>query len=178
MSDAWFYVNGEQTVGPVTLEALLTELSPKDWRNVFVWKAGFSDWKKASDVAELRDRFQIPPPLPQSGGKNQKDTLSSSEKYCSQCGSIINARAEICPDCGVRQFSVPFTPPTGRSRVAAALFALLLGGLGVHKFYLGRVGQGILYLVFCWTFIPAIIGFIEGLVYLTMSDQDFYAKYG
>ena len=67
---------------------------------------------------------------------------------------------------------------SGRNRVAAALFAIFLGGLGVHKFYLGKVGQGILYLVFCWTFIPAVIGFIEGLVYLTMSDQAFEAKYG
>ena len=55
---------------------------------------------------------------------------------------------------------------------------MLLGGLGIHKFYLGRVWQGILYLVFCWTFIPALVGFIEGIIYLTMSDRDFEAKYG
>jgi TM2 domain-containing membrane protein YozV len=68
--------------------------------------------------------------------------------------------------------------PSGRNRIAAALFAILLGGLGIHKFYLGRVSQGILYVVFCWTFIPALVGFIEGIIYLTMSDQDFEAKYG
>jgi len=50
---------------------------------------------------------------------------------------------------------------------------LLLGGLGVHKFYLGSVGLGIACLLFCWTFIPAIIGFIEGLVILTMSEATF-----
>ena len=33
------------------------------------------------------------------------------------------------------------------------------------------VGQGILYIVFCWTFIPALIGFIEGIVYLCMTDK-------
>jgi TM2 domain-containing membrane protein YozV len=54
----------------------------------------------------------------------------------------------------------------------------LLGGLGIHKFYLGRIGQGILYLIFFWTFIPAVVGFIEGIIYLTMSDQEFEAKYG
>ena len=58
------------------------------------------------------------------------------------------------------------------------MFALLLGGFGIHKFYLGRVGQGILYLIFCWTFIPALVGFIEGIIYLTMSDEDFEKKYG
>ena len=54
----------------------------------------------------------------------------------------------------------------------------LLGGIGGHKFYLNRVGQGLLYLVFCWTFIPAVIAFIEGIVYITMDDERFWQKYG
>jgi TM2 domain-containing membrane protein YozV len=41
------------------------------------------------------------------------------------------------------------------------LLALFLGCFGVHHFYLGRVGLGILYLCFCWTGIPAILGLIE-----------------
>jgi TM2 domain-containing membrane protein YozV len=65
-----------------------------------------------------------------------------------------------------------------KNRLAATLFALILGGLGIHKFYLCQVGWGIIYLLFCWTFIPAIIGFIEGIVYLTMTDEKFNAKYG
>ena len=68
--------------------------------------------------------------------------------------------------------------PSGRNRTVAAVFALLLGGIGIHKFYLGRVGQGILYILFCWTLIPSLIGIIEGVVYLTMSDQEFNTKYG
>ena len=107
---------------------------------------------------------------------------AANEKFCTDCGAVISARAEICPKCGVRQSAAPgligAMTPSGKNRVAAALFALLLGGLGIHKFYLGRVGQGILYLIFCWTFIPTIIGFIEGIIYLTMSDQAFEAKYG
>src|SRR5947209_1490863 len=107
---------------------------------------------------------------------------SANEKFCSDCGSIINARAEICPRCGVRQLPVPgavggFTR-SGKNRIVAAVFALLLGGFGIHKFYLGRIGQGILYLIFCWTFIPTLVGFVEGIVYLTMSDQVFEARYG
>jgi TM2 domain-containing membrane protein YozV len=106
----------------------------------------------------------------------------ANEKFCFDCGSAINARAEICPKCGVRQQPPPgfigASTASGKNRVAAALFAILLGGLGIHKFYLGQVGQGILYLLFCWTFIPAIIGFIEGIIYLTMSDSAFEQKYG
>src|SRR5262245_52895738 len=106
----------------------------------------------------------------------------ADEKYCTNCGSIISARAEICPKCGVRQLPGPRligrSTSSGRNRLAAALLAILFGGLGIHKFYLGRVGQGILYLLFCWTVIPALVGFIEGIIYLTMSDQDFEKKYG
>jgi len=105
----------------------------------------------------------------------------SGERFCRDCGSAINAKAEICPKCGVRQFSpssLGATTPNGKSKIAAALFALLIGGLGIHKFYLGRSGQGILYILFCWTFIPSLIGFIEGILYLTMSDEAFARKYG
>jgi TM2 domain-containing membrane protein YozV len=74
--------------------------------------------------------------------------------------------------------SVWATTPNGRNRLVAALFALVLGGLGIHKFYLGRVGLGLLYLLFCWTFIPTIIGFIEGIVLLASGEAEFLRKYG
>lgn len=108
--------------------------------------------------------------------------LSANQKYCHACAAILDTRAEICPKCGVRQQSahagLGATSPSGKSRVAAALFALLLGGLGVHKFYLGQIGMGIVYVLFCWTFIPSIIAFIEGIILLTQTDQVFAAKYG
>lgn len=65
----------------------------------------------------------------------------------------------------------------GKSRLAAALLAFFLGGFGVHKFYLGRIGWGFIYLIFCWTAIPAIIAFIETFIYLLMSDEKFNEKY-
>jgi TM2 domain-containing membrane protein YozV len=98
------------------------------------------------------------------------------EKFCHECGAVIRTAAEICPNCGVRQLTSPVSSP--RNRVTAALFALLLGGLGIHNFYLGKVGQGFLYLLFCWTFVPAVIAFIEGIIYLTLSDQAFQERYG
>lgn len=66
---------------------------------------------------------------------------------------------------------------TNRKRVVAALLAFFVGGIGIHKFYLGKAGQGILYLLFSWTGIPMFIGFIEGLIYLFMSDKSFEEKY-
>jgi TM2 domain-containing membrane protein YozV len=99
-----------------------------------------------------------------------------NSKYCVGCAKPLHVSAVTCPDCGARQGA---TGQVGqKSRIAAALLAFFLGGFGVHKFYLGRVGMGILYLIFCWTFIPAIIAFIEMIVYLTMTDEAFAAKYG
>ena len=64
------------------------------------------------------------------------------------------------------------------NKLVAALLAIILGGLGIHKFYLHRPVQGILYILFCYTLIPALIGFIEGCVYLSMSDNNFLWRYG
>lgn len=41
------------------------------------------------------------------------------------------------------------------------VLCLFLGGLGAHRFYLGETMLGILYLVFCWTFVPLVISIIE-----------------
>ena len=64
-----------------------------------------------------------------------------------------------------------------KSKITAGLLAIFLGGFGIHKFYLGRIGWGIVYLLFCWTYIPTVVAFIEGIVYLASDDQNFARKY-
>lgn len=64
-----------------------------------------------------------------------------------------------------------------KSKIVAGLLALFLGGLGIHKFYLGRGGAGILYLLFFWTFIPAVIAFFDAIFLFLMDDEVFNAKY-
>ena len=66
---------------------------------------------------------------------------------------------------------------TSRSRLVAVFLAIFLGGIGIHKFYLGKAGWGIIYFIFSWTFIPALLGFFEGLYYLMMNDQEFEKNY-
>ena len=80
---------------------------------------------------------------------------------------------------GPYQQQPPYYPaePT-KDRMTAGLLALFLGGIGIHKFYLNQGGMGVLYLLFSWTFIPGIIAFIEGIQYLTMSDQQFHQRFG
>lgn len=64
-----------------------------------------------------------------------------------------------------------------KSKIVAGILAILLGGLGIHKFYLGRTGMGVLYLLFCWTGIPGIIGLIEGIILLCSNTENFELKY-
>ncbi len=66
---------------------------------------------------------------------------------------------------------------TNRNRLTAALLAIFFGGIGIHKFYLGKATWGLVYFVFSWTFLPAIAGFLEGIMYLLMSNQEFEKKY-
>ncbi len=60
-----------------------------------------------------------------------------------------------------------------KNKTVAGVLALLLGDIGIHKFYLGQTGKGILYILFCWTFIPALLALIEGVQILCMSDEKF-----
>lgn len=64
-----------------------------------------------------------------------------------------------------------------KNKFLAALLAFFLGAFGIHKFYLGENFGGILYLLFSWTFIPAILAFFDFLGLLLMSDQAFDAKF-
>jgi len=124
-----------------------------------------------------------------------------SEKKCSSCGASIDLKATGCKYCGepisvevqyhpqqAQQYQPPqyqkfrtYTPSgihsINKSKTTAGILAIIFGGIGVHKFYLGKIKTGILYLIFCWTYIPEIIGIIEGVIYLTSSDEKFYNNY-
>lgn len=64
-----------------------------------------------------------------------------------------------------------------KRRKDATLLAIFLGGFGLHKFYLGKFATGIVYLIFCWTLIPIVLGIIEGFIYLSMKEDVFQASY-
>lgn len=64
-----------------------------------------------------------------------------------------------------------------KSKSTTVLLAFFLGGLGIHRFYLGQSSKGIFYLIFCWTFIPAFIALIDFFVFIFMSEDNFNYKY-
>jgi TM2 domain-containing membrane protein YozV len=111
-------------------------------------------------------------------------------KFCYACAAAIDARAEICPKCGVRQPGIPgqAAPPSpaqsgSGNRIAAGVCGILLGSLGVHKFILGLTTPGIIMLLVSlltcgFGAIPmSIIGIVEGIIYLSKSDEEFYQRY-
>ena len=62
-------------------------------------------------------------------------------------------------------------------KVTAGILAILLGGLGVHKFYLGYTTEGIIMILLLFCGISPIIALVEGIIYLTKSDPEFYWTY-
>lgn len=55
--------------------------------------------------------------------------------------------------------------------------SFFLGGVGFQKFYLGEIGKGILSILFCWTFIPVLIGWIDFVKFASISEEQFSFKY-
>lgn len=65
-----------------------------------------------------------------------------------------------------------------KSKKTATILAFpILGSLGIHKFYLGKIGQGIMYFIFSFLLIPAIISLFEFISYLSMSTEKFDTKF-
>ena len=57
------------------------------------------------------------------------------------------------------------------NKLAYVLLALFLGGFGIHNFYAGKTGQGILFLLFFWTTIPAFVAFIQAIIALCQPSD-------
>jgi TM2 domain-containing membrane protein YozV len=64
-----------------------------------------------------------------------------------------------------------------KDKNVAAILAFFFGWMGGHKFYLGQPGAGLVYLLFSWTFIPSILGFIEFIILALMDKQEFDRRF-
>jgi len=117
--------------------------------------------------------------------------------YCTQCGAQNEDFAHTCAQC---QAPLPVTegyqpiaptpmyggPPQqdwqkagADKKLPAGLCGILLGGLGIHKFILGYTTEGIIEIVITLVTcgLGGIIGLIEGIIYLTKSDEEFVRTY-
>ena len=98
--------------------------------------------------------------------------------FCKKCGADIGD-SKYCPKCGEPVAAEDARPPapvsSGKTvnKIAYGLIAIFIGDFGIHRFYAGRWLSGIMYLIFFWTFIPGILGLIEGIVALTRNDDGY-----
>jgi TM2 domain-containing membrane protein YozV len=149
----YFAIGGEQR-GPFPKEQLLAQgLRP----DTMVWTEGMAQWQRADSVVDLRSLFaaaagSAPPPIPSFASLG------------------AGAAAYVPRD-------------VANTKLAAGLCGILLGALGVHKFILGMNKAGItMLLITVLTFgiagmVMHIIGIVEGILYLTKSDEEFYQTY-
>lgn len=130
--------------------------------------------------------------------------MATQYKPCPACGTQnpgVNVR---CTNCGtvlpispMPMQHVPHpagaTPAGAEKKIAAGICGIVLGGLGIHKFILGYTQEGVILLsvylvslilaiVTCGiatplVIIPSVVGIIEGIIYLTKSDEEFVQTY-
>ena len=108
--------------------------------------------------------------------------------YCQACGKETQPGAILCVHCGA-QLAVPAAQRKAGAdkKIVAGVCGILLGALGVHKFILGYTTAGVVMLLVTLVGgfltcgiapgIVAIIGLIEGIIYLTKSDEEFVNTY-
>lgn len=104
------------------------------------------------------------------------------KKFCQNCGAETQNLQAMCTKCGVS-----LAIAGGKDKVAAGVLGILLGWLGIHKFYLGYNKEGLIMIlvsllggiVTCGiaTGVISIIGLVEGITYLTKSDTEFAQIY-
>lgn len=112
-------------------------------------------------------------------------------KFCANCGTSVSQRSPPQQPAAqptqayapTQSYAAPaptYTPTqpgvqagiSPLSRTVALLLCIFFGGIGVHKFYVGKVGDGIVYLLFSWTGIPAFIAFIEIFIIANGTFRD------
>lgn len=118
-------------------------------------------------------------------------------RYCTKCGAVNEDTATFCVNCQSPMSPVSgyqpmqsVNPGAGSSmtdykamgadkKIIAGICGILLGGFGVHKFILGYTTEGIIQIVITLVTcgVGSIVGLVEGIIYLTKSDEEFVRTY-
>ena len=143
----YFLGDGGVQRGPFEINELAAQGLRSD---TLVWKQGMPQWQQAGMIPELQSLLQT----------YQQPTQSAA--------SVPIAYSNM-----------PAYQPAQSKKVLAGVMGIMFGGWGVHKFILGMPVAGVLQIVitFATCGIGGLIGLIEGIIYLTKSDEQFYYQY-
>ena len=104
---------------------------------------------------------------------------SGFESFCRNCGTMLSSsyqNQQVQPSSGA---GMQQQIPGADKKILVGLMGILFGGFGVHKFMLGYTTEGLIQIaitvITCG--MGGIIGLIEGIIYLTKSDQEFVDTY-
>jgi TM2 domain-containing membrane protein YozV len=90
---------------------------------------------------------------------------------------VLDGGSSVHPNKNLKKDSQPREKRTVmKNKMVAGILGILVGGFGIHKFYMGNVMPGVVYILLCWTGIPSILGLIEGIIYLMDTDEAFQAR--
>jgi len=140
--------------------------------DMLVWKEGMEQWRRADQVEEIAFAGLLgPAPAPVS--PPVAPPIMAPPLAYGGYQPYANAPA--------------YNPAVSTNRIAAGVCGILLGGLGVHKFILGMPVAGAIMLLLnivvgmftCGisSIVMSLIGLIEGIIYLTRSEEQFYYTY-
>lgn len=206
MSQEWYYSIGGDRQGPVSAQDLKKLVDAGNLKATdLVWKDGMADWVAAKTVKGLfgsgASSASTPAvssaPAKTADSKPAREDDDEEEDRPKKRRPVAEddedeedepRRRRRDDDDDEDEDDAPRKKKKKKRRVpddvsgkkvTAGLLALLLGGWGVHKFYLGMSGAGVLQIVitFLTCGIGAIIPLIEGIIYLTKTDEDFYETY-
>lgn len=203
----WYVARNGKRLGPVSEADLIVhvkngKLKPSD----LVWKEGMSDWAPAGEVGALAPHLRRFPPEFKSANLGELDVLDDERvksvaekprnsrlatfnKFCTGCGELLHQEAVMCPKCGVQQRSarVAARPRPVRqtpSKTTAIVLALFLGTLGVHRFYVGQGGIGLIMLL-CTLLsglmllpVLVVVNLVEVVVWAFTSEDDWELQFG
>ena len=91
--------------------------------------------------------------------------------FCKNCAKKISDEAESCPFCGQPFKKVYESKP--KSKWVAFWLCFCLGGIGIHRYYSGKIASGVLFSLFFWTYIPVIISIVDLIVIGVKSQEDY-----